>query len=156
MGHLQVSASEHAGLDVYAALSSSQSLIILRQLSSAPGFSMVLPHPWGVHAGVKQSADTNGQYSPLHRTPLRVTALTAMILYCHTGLRRQRGAQPAKPTEDSTVGNKDCWSGSWREKLCFHCYSSTEHVSVVPTPLPNRGFSKGGCLACCVHTADIS
>lgn len=43
MGHLQVSASEHAGLDVCAALSSSQSLIILRQLSSAPGFSMVLP-----------------------------------------------------------------------------------------------------------------
>lgn len=153
MGHLQVSASERAGLDVCAALSSSQSLIILLQLSSASGFSMVLLHPWGVHARVKQSADMNGQYTPLHRTPLRVTA---MILYCHTGPHRQRGAQPAKPTEDSTVGNKDCWSGSWREKLCFHCHSSTEHVSVVPTPLPNRGFSKGGCLARCVHTVDIS
>lgn len=95
---------------------------------------------------------------PLHRTPLRVTTLTAMILNCHTGPRRQRGAQPAKPTEDSTVGNKDCRSGSWREKLCFHCHSSTEHVSGVPTPLPIRGFSKGGkySLVRCMHTADIS
>lgn len=67
---------------------------------------MVLPCPGGVHARVKQSADTNGQYSPLHRTPLRVTALTAMTLYCHMGPRRQRGAQPAKSTEDSTVGNR--------------------------------------------------
>lgn len=59
-----MSASEHAGLEVCAALSSSQSPIILRRLSSVPGFGTVLPRPWGVHAWMKQSADTNGRTAP--------------------------------------------------------------------------------------------
>ena len=63
MGHLQVSASEHAGLDAcYAVYPQADYLPALSSLCTwlqhGAAASM------GVHAWVKQSADTNGQHSP--------------------------------------------------------------------------------------------
>lgn len=58
VGHLEVS-----GLDAcYAVYSQANYLPALS--SACTWCSMLLQHPWGVHVQVKQSADTNGQYSP--------------------------------------------------------------------------------------------
>lgn len=59
--------------------------------------------------------------------------------------------QPPKPTDASTVGNRECWSEKATSRKMEgrrHAFTAmiqlTEHVS--QDPLPVRGFSKDGCF----------